>query len=120
MIHLLVGLFFGGLVVWLFFFLRTSRIRLSWWHWGLGAILFVYFLFIAELVISFLEEGTVRGALVIGVIFGFLGLVGGLLFWRLIISPQKKSKEVSAAPKTIETKSSSFNSAPLSKKGEEK
>ena len=120
MIHLLAGLFFGGLVVWLFFFLGAHRIRLSWWHWILGAILFVYFLFIAELVISFLEEGTVRGALVIGVIFGFLGLVGGLLFWRLIISPQKKSKEVSAAPKTIETKSSSFNSAPLSKKGEEK
>ncbi|MCP2620108.1 hypothetical protein NLC35_02550 [Candidatus Aminicenantes bacterium AC-334-K16] len=120
MIHLLVGLFFGGLVVWLIFFLRVHRIRLRWWHWVLGLILFGYFLFILELVISFLEEGTIRGALVMGVIFGFIGLVGGLLFWRLIISPQKKSKGIALSPGTIDTESSSLDSVMSSEKGEEK
>lgn len=120
MIHLLVGLFFGGLVVWLVFFLRSNQIRLKWWHWLLGLILFVYFLFIAELIISFLEEEAVRGALVIGVIFGFIGLVGGLLFWRLIISPQKKSRGGHASLEAIEAQSSSSEPTPDSEKGEKR
>ncbi|HDJ23502.1 MAG TPA: hypothetical protein ENF17_06410 [Candidatus Aminicenantes bacterium] len=118
MIHLLFGLTFGALLAWFIFFLRQRQLRLKWWQRVLGVILAVYILFVVELVISFLEEGALRGALVIGVIFGFVGLVGGVLVWRWFISSSKKSLRVAAKSKFSEFRSLSPEPSESLDKGE--
>ena len=59
-------LFLGGLAVGLFLSLvqwsRGRGLRVSWWQWALTLLAFVYALFVAEVVIEFLREGTPKGS----------------------------------------------------------
>ena len=93
MIHLIIG---GALTACLLFFLfhiRNQKLGLKWWQWLLILAEFIYIAFILEVVVSFLEEGAVKGALVLGTILGFIALAAAFLIFRLIFRPAA-AKEV--------------------------
>ncbi len=63
---------------------RRRKLPLRWWHWLLTVFMFIYALFVLEMIAGFLSEGAVRGALVMGILFGFIGIIGAVLLARLV------------------------------------
>ena len=78
----------GGLTVTGFFllvnFVNKREIRIKWWQWGLTLLGFVYVVFVLELVVAFLDENVFRGALVMGLLFGFIAVIWGVLMARFV------------------------------------
>ncbi len=64
---------------------RTGR-SIPWWHWGLTILAFLYAVFVCEMVVSFLGEGSGRAALVMGVILGFVGVLWAVLLARFVFT----------------------------------
>ena len=90
--HILIG---ALITIGLMFTLRLGKKRgpaLKWWHWLLTLLGFMYLLFVLEVIVSFLEEGAVQGALVMGTILGFVALVWAFLLARFVFA-LKPSKE---------------------------
>jgi hypothetical protein len=84
MIHLLIG----GLALGVFFLLlnavRIRKLRIRWWQWILTIFEFLYTIFVLEIIVGFLQEGTTRGALVVGLISGMVAVIGGVLLARFV------------------------------------
>ncbi|MCK5148546.1 hypothetical protein KAR48_17455 [bacterium] len=57
-------------------------------HWSLFFILLGYFFFVIEVIVAFLQEGALRGVLVMGMLSGLGGVIMAVLFYRFIISPR--------------------------------
>jgi hypothetical protein len=86
MIHIVIGA-----LMMLGFTLLVGRSRrmglsISWWQWGLTVLAFLYAVFVCEMVVSFLQEGAGRAALVMGVILGFVGVVFAVLLTRFVFT----------------------------------
>jgi hypothetical protein len=84
MIHIAIGT-----LMMLGFSLLVSRVRrrglsVSFWQWGLTVLAFLYAVFVCEMIVSFLQEGAGRAALVMGVILGFVGVVWAVLLARFV------------------------------------
>ena len=58
---------------------RRRGLSISWWQWGLTVLAFLYAIFVCEMVVSFLQEGAGRAALVMGVFLGFVAVVWAVL-----------------------------------------
>ena len=90
--HILIGvLVTSGLLA----AVRAGKKRnpaLPWWYWLLNLLGFLYLVFVLEVIVSFLEEGAVQGALVMGTILGFVALVWFFLLARFALS-YKSEKE---------------------------
>jgi len=63
---------------------RSRALTVTWWQWGLTVLGFLYGVFVLEVVVSFLEEGTPKGAAVMGTILGFVAVVWGILLARFV------------------------------------
>lgn len=89
MIHILIGaLMMLGFMLLVNWARRRGR-SISWWQWGLTILAFAYAVVVLEMVVSFLQEGAGRAALVMGVILGFVAVVWGALLARFVISRRK-------------------------------
>jgi len=69
---------------------RRRQLELAWWHWGLTAAGFVYSIFVAEVVLSLLAEGTVKGATVMGSLLGPVAVVWGVLLYRFVFRRRRE------------------------------
>ena len=65
---------------------RQRGLSIAWWKWGLTVLAFVYAVFVCEMVVSFLQEGAGRAALVMGVILGFLAVLWAVLLNRFVFT----------------------------------
>lgn len=86
MIHIAIGA-----LMMLGFILLVDRVRrrglsISWWQWGLTILAFLYAVFVCEMVVSFLQEGAGRAALVMGVILGFIAVLWAVLLGRFVFT----------------------------------
>ncbi len=61
--------------------LGQKRPAIKWWQWILTILGFIYLAFVLEVIVSFLEEGAVQGAVVMGTILGF-----GVLVWAFLLA----------------------------------
>jgi hypothetical protein len=84
MLHLIIGAVAAAGFSALLILSRKLGLKVRWWQWGLTFLAFVYSVFVLELVSSFLEEGMGRGALVMGLILGFVALIWGVLLGRFV------------------------------------
>lgn len=104
MSHILIGLVLGTSFFLLIDFTRKRRMNISWWQWVITVLGFLYATFVAAMIVSFLDEGAPKAAMVMGSIMGFIAVVWGVLLARFVflkdISP-KKGEDVS--PKMGET-----------------
>jgi hypothetical protein len=86
MIHIVIGaLMMLGFIL-LVNNVRRRGLSVSLWQWGLTVLAFLYGVFVCEMIISFLQEGAGRAALVMGVILGFLAVVWAVLLGRFIFT----------------------------------
>ena len=73
---------------------KAPKRALKWWQWFFTFLGFLYLVFVLEVIVSFLEEGAVQGALVMGTILGFVALVWALLMARSVFSAKKGKEQV--------------------------
>jgi hypothetical protein len=78
---------------------RVRGLQIRLWQWGLTFAGLVYGVFVLEVVVSFLREGTPKGAAVMGTLLGFVGVVWGVLLGRFVFrrSPSMHEDEPAGA-----------------------
>jgi hypothetical protein len=84
MIHILIGAVTTALLIRIIQFTKRRNLALKWWQWTLVAMEYAYVIFVLEIIAGFVEEGAVKGALVMGTILGFIALIAGFLLARLV------------------------------------
>ena len=88
MAHIIIGSAVAAGLFFLIYHARNRDIRIKWWQWLLILTEFIYVVFVLEVLVSFLEEGAVKGALVMGTILGFVALAAAFMIFRLILRPR--------------------------------
>lgn len=68
---------------------RARALTVTWWQWGLTLLGFLYGVFVLEVVVSFLAEGTPKGAAVMGTILGFIAITWGVLLGRFVFRSRR-------------------------------
>jgi len=84
MFHLLFGAIAMAGFLALVFFSRKKKLGVTWWQWMITLAGFVFVLFVLEAVYSFITEGSPRGALVMGVLMGFVAVVWAVVLARFV------------------------------------
>ena len=69
---------------------RRKKLHIRWWQWMLTILCFFYTIFVLEVIVSFLEEGAGRAALVMGIVLGFVSVVWAVLLGRFVFSREAK------------------------------
>jgi hypothetical protein len=64
----------------------SRQLVIRWWHWLLTVLGFLYLVFVLEVIVSFLREGSTKAAMVNGAILGFFAVVWGVLLGRFAFS----------------------------------
>ena len=77
-------------------FARNRGLILPWWKWALTFLAFLYLVFVLEVVVSFLREGSPKGAAVMGTLLGFIAVVWAVVLGRTFFSPRKEEGTGSA------------------------
>jgi len=91
MAHIVIGALLTATFIFLVLHARKKQMRISWWQWMLTILELVYTGFVLEVIISFLDEGTERAALVMGLILGFIAIVWAVLLGRFVFANKPKS-----------------------------
>jgi len=90
MVHLIIGaVTMAGLLL-VYSYSRKKDRTVKWWQWLLTILAFAYGVFTLEVIVSFLEEGVPKGALVLGTILGFIAVVWAFLLARFVFSRKAK------------------------------
>jgi hypothetical protein len=91
MAHLIIGALLTACFISLILHARKKQLRISWWKWILTILALLYTGFVLEVIVSFLEEGAERAALVIGLILGFIAVLWAVLLGRFVFATKHKS-----------------------------
>lgn len=86
MIHILIGAVTTAVLIRIIQSTAKRKPAVKWWQWLLVTLEYAYVIFVLEVIASFVEEGAVKGALVMGTALGFLALIAGFLLARLVFS----------------------------------
>ncbi len=84
MINLIMGILLASGFMYLMSLKNKRGINLSFVNWMSIIFAFGYAIFVFELVLAFVEEGTFKGAAVMGAVFGFIAVVWAVLIYRFI------------------------------------
>ena len=91
MAHIIIGSIITAVFISLLLHVRKKHLRISWWQWILTILGLVYAGFVLEVIVSFLEEGAARAALVMGLALGFIAIVWAVLLGRFVFARKPKS-----------------------------
>ena len=91
MAHLIIGALLTAVFISLILRARKKHLRITWWQWLLTIMWLLYTGFVLEVIVSFLEEGAERAALVMGLALGFIAIVWAVLLGRFIFARKSKS-----------------------------
>lgn len=90
MIHILIGAAAMAGLLFLVDYSRKKKINVRWWQWLITIPCFIYSVFVAEMIVAFLDESAGKAALVMGLIFGFVAIIWAVLLARFVFSGAKK------------------------------
>jgi hypothetical protein len=86
MADLLLGALAAATLFLLMQYVRYRQLPVSWWQWTLAVLNIFYAIFVAKVILSFLEEGMPKGAIVMGSILGFAAVVWAVLLFRFVFT----------------------------------
>jgi hypothetical protein len=86
MVNIIIGAFLMTGLLFLIDYVRKHKLHIKWWKWAITILGFFYALFILEIIVSFLSEGAVKAALVMGMILGLTAVVWGVLLGRFVFA----------------------------------
>ncbi len=84
MVHILVGAAATAGLFLIIDFSRKRKLKVTYLQWLLTVMAIAYSVFVIEVIISFIHEGCFRGALIMGVIMGFVAVVWSVLLGRFV------------------------------------
>jgi hypothetical protein len=64
----------------------TRKLTVKWWQWLVTVLGFLYLVFVLEVIVSFLREGTPKAAMVNGAILGFVAIVWAVMLLRFVFT----------------------------------
>ena len=82
MVELVMGAVAAVAFLLLVQYTKSNALSVRWWQWGLTVLGFLYTVFVAQVVVAFLREGTPKGAAVTGTILGFVVVLWAVLLAR--------------------------------------
>jgi len=91
MAHLIIGALLTAIFISLILHARKKHLRITWWQWLVTILGLLYTGFVLEVIVSFLEEGAERAALVIGLILGFIAIIWAVFLGRFVFARKSKS-----------------------------
>ena len=91
MAHMIIGALLTALLIFLILHARKNQLRNAWWKWMLTILGLLYLGFVLEVIVSFLDEGAARAALVMGLILGFIAIIWAVLLGRFVFTQKSKS-----------------------------
>jgi hypothetical protein len=86
MVDMIIGSVATAAFLFLVHYVRQRNLELRWWQWGLVILGFLYTVFVVEVVVSFLDEGSPQAAVVMGAVMGFIAVVWGVLLGRFVFA----------------------------------
>ena len=84
LIHILVGGICTGILSYLYRISINKNIKVKIWQWILVFLEVALIGFVLELIAGFIEEGSIKAAVVMGSIFTVLAIIGMVLILRFI------------------------------------
>ena len=91
--EIIIGMLVALAAVLIVLYVRKNGLKLRIGGWALVAFTLLYSLFVLELIISFIKEGTNQAALVMGGVFGFFAIIIWVLLIRFILTPNSSKDE---------------------------
>jgi hypothetical protein len=73
-------------------FSQARALSVAWWQWALTFLGFLYMIFVLEVVVGFLREGTPKGAAVMGTLLGFVGVVWAVILGRTVFFRKNRAE----------------------------
>lgn len=87
---MIIDILLGALAMWGLLFLvdyaRRKELKLGWWKWLLAFLNIVYGIFVIEMFLGFLREGSTQAALVLGLITALVAVIWAVLMWRFVFN----------------------------------
>lgn len=90
MVHLFIGAFMMAGFLLVVNHTRRHELHILWWQWILTILGFIYTVFVFEIIVSFIAEGSARGTLLMGLLMGFVAVVWGVLLGRFVFKQNAK------------------------------
>lgn len=91
MAHFFIGSIATAGFILVVFYTRRKNLHVRWWQWILTVLCFLYAIFVLEVIVSFLDEGAGRAALVMGLALGFVSVVWAVLLGRFVFARKTRS-----------------------------
>lgn len=85
---LLIGIVIATGFILLVVYTQKKDIVVKWWEWVLTVLAFLYAAFVLETIQAFLLEGTIQGAVVVGVVLSVIAIVWAVLLARFVFAPK--------------------------------
>lgn len=96
-VHLIIGACAAATVLVLIEYARRAGLKLAWWQWILTVLAVIYAVFVAELIVGFLDEGSAQAAAVMGLITAIPAVIWGVLLARFVFRRSGQQQSASAA-----------------------
>ena len=91
MADLLLGASAAATLFLLAHYAQRRQLSVVWWQWTLTVLNLIYTVFVIKVILSFLEEGMAKGAIVMGSILGFGAVVWAVLLTRFVFSAPRRA-----------------------------
>ncbi len=91
MADLLLGAIAAATLFLLAHFAQQRQLSMVWWQWALTVLNLMYTVFVIKVILSFLDEGMAKGAIVMGSILGFGAVVWAALLMRFVFSASRRA-----------------------------
>ena len=82
--HLIVGAVAMLCFLLLVNYTQKAELKIQWWQWILTVLVFLYSIFVLEVIYGFLVEGVGRAALMMGLMLGMVSVISGVLMGRFV------------------------------------
>jgi len=92
MAHFFIGSLVTTALILIILYARKRKLHITWWQWTLTILGFLYAIFVLEVIVSFLDEGAGRAALIMGLSLGFIAVVWAVLLGRFVFVHRSKSE----------------------------
>lgn len=71
---------------------KKNNLKITWWQWLLTVFCGLFAVFTSAVILEFIHEGTLQGALVAALVLGITAVIGWILVWRFVFAVRQIDK----------------------------